>query len=132
MLLVFGALAASRVTKKTARQMQSRFLTKIANIGVPLPFEPPFDVLLPPVNALLCAEAGYEFASVHTPSMRGRCNRMHGWRSTVRGKHALDGRQGANVLHVGRAAAILRRANAKRKGEEGGNPRAKLDTLLNE
>jgi hypothetical protein len=56
------------------------------DVRQPLPFEPPFDMLGPPVDALLCAEPGCGFASTEPKTTRAHCKRVHNWRSTAQEK----------------------------------------------
>jgi hypothetical protein len=53
-----------KLRRRVIEQYASVFLARPADVKTPPPFEPPFDGLKAPADALLCAEAGCAFASV--------------------------------------------------------------------
>jgi Orsellinic acid/F9775 biosynthesis cluster protein D len=59
-------------------------MAKPRDVRQPRPFGPPFDVLGPPADALLCKSCG--FTSVQPTWIRRHCNTVHNWRSTAREK----------------------------------------------
>ena len=58
-------------------------LARPTEVRQPPPLGPAFDALGPPVDALLCSEAGCGFTSVQPTWIRHHCNTAHGWRSTA-------------------------------------------------
>jgi superfamily II DNA/RNA helicase len=75
----------SAVRRIIAEKHASQPLAEPKRVRQPPP-GPPFDVLRPPVDALLCAEPGCGFASIQLTSVRSHCNKIHNWRSTRQSK----------------------------------------------
>ena len=74
---------AAKVRKIIVSKHASLVLAKPTDVRQPPPLGEAFDALKPPVDALLCDEAGCGFISIQPTWIRHHCNTAHNWRATT-------------------------------------------------